>query len=79
MQDFCVLLIQLGFSIFNSSYIISCYVSISLFLSVPTAYGSSQARGPIRATAASLRYSHSDVGSEPCLFPIPQLIATLDS
>ena len=40
------------------------------------AYGSSQARGQIGATAASLYHSHSNVGSEPCLQPTPQLTAT---
>ena len=34
------------------------------------------ARGRIRAAAASLR--HSNTGSEPCLWPTPQLRATLD-
>ena len=43
-------------------------------------YGSSQARGPIGATAAALRHSHSHshARSEPCLQPTPQLTATLD-
>ena len=45
---------------------------------VPTAYGSSLARGRIGATAASLHHSHSNTGSEPCLQPTPQLTATLD-
>ena len=31
------------------------------------AYGGSQAKGQIRATAASLCYSHSNTGSKPCL------------
>ena len=44
----------------------------------PTAYGSSQARGRIRAVAASIRQSHSNTGSEPRLQPTPQLTATLD-
>ena len=43
------------------------------------AYGSSQvARGRIGAAAASLCHSHSNVGSEQHLKPIPQLIAMLD-
>ena len=42
----------------------------------PMAYGSSQARGLIRAVAAILH--HSKVGSEPLLQTIPQLTATLD-
>ena len=40
------------------------------------AYGGSQARGRIRAVAVSLCHSH--MRSEPCLWPIPQLIAMLD-
>ena len=42
------------------------------------AYGGSQARGPIGAVADSLRHSHSNAGSEPCLRPTPQLTATPD-
>ena len=42
------------------------------------AYGGSQARDPIGATAAGLRHSHSNVVSELCLRPTPQLTATLD-
>ena len=42
------------------------------------AYGGSQARGPIGAVAASLRQSHSNVGSEPSLQPTPQLLAMTD-
>ena len=49
-----------------------------LFRATPTAYGGSQARGRIRAVAASLRQSHSNVGSEPRLRPTPQLMATPD-
>ena len=44
----------------------------------PAAYGNSQARGPIRAVAASLHHSHSNLESEHCLRPIPQLEAVLD-
>jgi len=42
----------------------------------PTAYGGSQARGQIGAVAASLHHNHSKEGSEPCLWPTPQLTAT---
>ena len=49
-----------------------------LFKAAPTAYGGSQARGGIRAVAASLCYSHSNVGYELHLQPTPQLTATLD-
>ena len=38
-----------------------------LFRAAPLAYGGSQTRGLIRATAAGLRHSHSNAASEPCL------------
>ena len=38
-----------------------------LFGTTPTAYGGSQARGPIGAVAAGLCQSHSNARSEPCL------------
>ena len=38
-----------------------------LFRATHVAYGRSQARGQIRAAAASLRHSHSNAGSEPRL------------
>ena len=41
-------------------------------------YRDSQARAPIRVTTASLHHSHSNLGSEPSLWPIPQLTAMLD-
>ena len=56
-------------------YIFFCLV----FRATPMAYGSSQARGRIRATAAGLRHSHSHAGSEPCLGPTPQGTVMLDS
>ena len=48
------------------------------FRATPTAYGGSQARGRIRAVAASLRHSHSNEGSELNLRPTPQFTATQD-
>ena len=49
--------------------------SIKWFVvSSSAAYGSSQARGQIRATAASLRHNHKNVGSEPHLWPTPHSI-----
>ena len=39
----------------------------------PAAYGGSQARGPVGATAAGLHHSHSNVRSELRLWPAPQL------
>ena len=48
------------------------------FWAAPTAYGRSQARGPIEAVATGPRQSHSNTGSEPHLWTTPQLTATLD-
>ena len=49
-----------------------------LFRATPAAYEGSQARGPTGAVAASLRHSHSNMGSELHLPPTPQLTAMLD-
>ena len=49
-----------------------------LFRATSTAYGGSQARSQIGATAAGLCHSHNNAGSEPCLQPTPQLMAMLD-
>ena len=48
------------------------------YRATPAAYGSSQARGLIGAMAAGLHHSHSNVGSEPHLWPTPELMATPD-
>ena len=48
-------------------------------MATPVAYGGSQARGPIGATAAGHHHSHSNVRADVHLQPTPQLIATLDS
>ena len=48
---------------------------LSFFRAAPTAYGGSQARGPIRAVATSLCQSHSNARSEPCLQATPQFMA----
>ena len=45
------------------------------FRAAPAAYGGSQARGQIGATAASLHHSHSNPGPELYLQPTPQLTA----
>ena len=45
------------------------------FRAAPMAYGGSQARGWIWAVAAGLRYSHSNTGSQPCLWTRSQLNA----
>ena len=64
---------QMGMGISNISFLF-----FFLFRAVPVTYGNSQSRGQIRAAAAGLQHSHSNVGSEPHLWPIPQLVATPD-
>ena len=49
-----------------------------LFRATPVAYGGSQARDLVGATAASLRHSHHNARSKPHLQPMPQLMATPD-
>ena len=55
------------------------YLFVLPFRAAPLAYGSSQARGRIRALAAGLPRSHSNAGSEPHPQPTLQLTATPDS
>ena len=54
------------------------FVFLFHFRAAPMAYGSSQAKGQIRARAAGLHYSHSNAGSQPCLRFTLKLIAALD-
>ena len=54
------------------------YFILLLFRATPVAYGGSQARGRIGTTAAGLHHSHSNTGSEPRLWPTPQLMAMTD-
>ena len=51
------------------------YYYFLLFRAALVAYGNSQARGLIRARAASLHHSHSYAGSEPHLWPTLKLMA----
>ena len=60
-------------------YLFSFFGLFVYFRASPTAYGGSQARGPIGAVAAGLHQSHSNAGSKPSLQPTPQLTATLDA
>ena len=62
---FCVL-----FNIYFFSFFFFCFLR-----AISVASGGSRARGPIRATAASLHHSHSNMGSKLCLWPTPQLKA----
>ena len=52
------------------------FIYLLLFRATPAAYGVSQARGLIRATAAGVvHHSHGNARSEPSLRPTPQLMA----
>ena len=73
-RDLIKLKIYLEFYFFKFLFI---YLFL-LFRATPVACESSQARGPIRATAASLHHSYSNAGSKPHLQPTPQLVATPD-
>ena len=57
---------------------LSFFFFFCLFRATLVAYGSSQARAWIGVTTAGLHHSHSNARSEPHLWPIPQLTATLD-
>ena len=57
---------------------ISFFFLFFLFRAALAAYGGSQARGQIGAVAASLHHSYSNVGSELCLQPTPQLNTRTD-
>ena len=48
------------------------------FRALPAAHEISQAKGQIRAAAASLYHSHGNMGSELYLQPTPKLTATVD-
>ena len=47
-------------------------------MAATVAYGSSQAKGQIRAAAAGLHHIHSNTRSEPHLLPMPQIAAMPD-
>ena len=57
------------------SFLFLIFLYFLLFREASMAYGSSQARGGIGAIAAGLYHSHNS-GSEPHLWPTPQLTAT---
>ena len=69
----------------KASYLNEWYIGFVLFFcllpfsrATPTACGGSQARGSIGAAATGLCQSHSNLGSEPHLWPTPQLTAMPD-
>ena len=59
-------------------FIIYLFVFFAFSRAALVAYRGSQARGLIRAVAASLHQSHSNVGSELHLQSAPQLMAMPD-
>ena len=81
-------MVETGFKLANSGYKFCSHSTkhkfdaqfffFFFFRAVPAAYGSSQARAPIRATAAGLYHSQGNAGSEPSLQTTPQLTAILD-
>jgi len=64
------------FSLGLSFVLLFFFFFFCLFRATPVAYGSSQARGQIGATAASHSHSHNNPWSEQHLWPITQLMAT---
>ena len=69
---------ELFFKFLKNFYLFIYFVFLLFLWAAPVAYGGSQARGQIRAVAASLRQSQSNTGSEPHLQPTPQFTAMLD-
>ena len=59
-------------------FFFSFLLSLLFFRATPAAYGGSQARDQIRAVAAGLCQSHSNVISKPHLQPTPQIMAMPD-
>ena len=62
--------------IWDSFYFLKFIYLFCFFRATSVARVSSQARGWIRAVAAGLHHSHSNLGSWPHLRPTPQLMAT---
>ena len=66
----------------NSLRLIFFFFFVFLFAipwATAEAYGGSQARGLIGATASGLHHSHSSSGSKLCLWPTPQLTGNAGS
>ena len=75
---FLFLLVIRIYSLMKCPFTFTLFIYSSIyFRGASVSYGSSQARGQIWVVAASLYYSHSNAGSEPHLWPTPQLTATL--
>ena len=63
----------------SENFIFYLLIYVLLFRATLTAYGNSEARGLIRATATGPLYSHSNARSELYLQPTAQLRATPDT
>ena len=63
----------LTINIWTLIHFIFIYFYFFLLMVTPATYGSSQARGQIRAAAAGLNYGHSNAVSKPHLQPTTQL------
>ena len=72
--------LQNKFELFKyfKNYALLLLLLFCFFRAAPVAYGSSQARGWIKPTAASLHHSHSNARSKLHLRSTPQLTAMLD-
>ena len=75
---FIALVPRMVLTLFLSFCLLCVCVCVCLFRAVPAANGGSQARGPIRVTAAGLHHSHNNARSKPRLRPTPQLMPMLD-
>ena len=51
-------------------FLLDFFFFFCLFRATPVEYGGSQARSRIRVVATGLDHSHSNVGSEPRLWPM---------
>ena len=60
------------------SFYFILFIYFCFLMAAPVAYGSSQAKGPIGATAAGLQHSHSNTISEWHLQPTPWLTGMWD-
>ena len=65
-------------NLFWGFFFVFVFVFFAISWAAPAAYGGSQARGLIGTVATGLPQSHSNVGSEPRLWPTPQLTAMPD-
>ena len=78
IATFAISIMCIQFPFFPSSSLPSLLPSFLLFRVAPAAYWSSQTKGWITATTASLCHIHSNARSKPHLGPTPQLIAMPD-